>query len=179
MPVHPDMIEMLIRSPLLADVSAEIRSDLALRFETRPFTSGQTLIADGAGGRALLEILTGTADVFVRERDHRYRVATLEPGGLVGEGAFFSGTPRAADVIGSSEGIVAVLPWDAYMSLVQAGHPGAEAIERAVVAHLTRRVKETNARLSALLDAQRSGGLKNALSKFFGITTPAPVVNHD
>ena len=179
MPAHPDMIEMLLRSPLLANMDGDLRSDLALRFETRPFTSGQTLIADGAGGRALLEILTGTADVFVREGDHRSRVATLEPGSLVGEGAFFSGAPRSADVVGSSEGIVAVLPWNAYKSLVQAGHPGAEAIEHAVVTHLTKRVKETNARLSALLDAQRSGGLKTAMNKFFGIATAAPVVNHD
>ncbi len=179
MPALPDMVEMLLRSPLLADVDPAIRTDLALRFETRPFTAGQTLIADGAGGRALLEILTGTAEVFVREGDHRYRVATLEPGSLVGEGAFFSGLPRAADIVGSSEGIVAVLPWNAYLNLAQSGHPGAEAIERAVVTHLTRRVKETNVRLSVLLDAQRSGGLKNALSKFFGIPTTAPVINHD
>ena len=73
MPSHPDMIEALLRSQLLADMSTEQRRDLSLRFEVRPFSSGQTLIAHGSGGRALLEILAGTADVFVKEEEHRYR----------------------------------------------------------------------------------------------------------
>lgn len=178
MPSNPDLIEMLSRSPLLADMDPEIRTDLALKFETRPFTSGQTLIADGSGGRALLEVLTGTADVFVRDEDHRYRVATLEPGDLAGEHAFFSGATRAADVVGTSEGIVAVLHWDAYRSLAQSGHPGAAMLELAVLASLRHRALETNARLGALVDAAQTDGFRTAFARLFGRALSAPVVNH-
>jgi CRP-like cAMP-binding protein len=178
MPANPDLIEMLSRSPLLADMEPEIRTDLALKFETRPFTAGQTLIADGSEGRALLEVLTGTAEVFVRDGDHRYRVATLEPGDLAGEHAFFSGDARAADVVGSSEGIVAVLHWDAYRSLAQSGHPGAALLELAVLASLRERTIKTNARLGALVDAGRNDGLRAAFGRLFGRAVSAPVVDH-
>jgi len=170
MPANPDMIEMLLRSPLLAEMDEDMRQDLALRFETRPFTAGQTLIASGAEGRALLEILAGTADVFVRDGDHRYRVAQMEPGGIAGEGAFFEGTPRTADVIGSSEGIVAVMPWSAYVTLANEQNPAAEALERAVLGHLTRRLTETNARLSALIDARATDGFKSTFQRWFGFS---------
>ena len=178
MPSHPDMIEALLRSQLMADMSDEQRRALSLRFEVRPFSQGQTLIADGAGGRALLEILAGTADVFVKEDDHRYRVAQLEPGGIAGEAAFFSGESRAADVVGSSEGIVAVLPWPAYVALSQQDSSAAEALERAVLTHLCGRVLETNARLDALLAARESGGLKGVIQSLLGARDTVPVVDH-
>ena len=168
MTAHPDMIEMLLRSTLLAHMEEDMRQDLALRFETRPFTAGQTLIAAGAEGRALIEILAGTADVFVRDGDHRYKVAQLEAGAIAGEGAFFDGTPRTADIIGSSEGIVAVMPWSAYISLVHDRKLAADALEQAVIGHLTRRLNETNARLSALIDARQTDGFKSTFQRLFG-----------
>ena len=170
MPAQPDMIEMLMRSPLLAHMDEDVRQDLALRFETRPFTAGQTLIASGADGRALLEILAGTADVYLREGDHRYKVAELEPGGIAGEGAFFAGTTRTADIVGNSEGIVAVMPWSAYCTLVQDRKPAADALEQAVLGHLTTRLKQTNARLSALIDARQTDGFKSTFQRWFGFS---------
>ena len=178
MPTQPDIVEAMLRSALLADMDPTTARDLALRFEVRPFSKGQTLIAAGAGGRALLEVLAGTADVFVRDGVHRYRVAQIEAGGITGEGAFFSGDSRAADVIGSSEGLVAVLPISAYLTLVRGDNPAAEALERAVLSHLGRRVSETDARLTALLSSRERGGLKGALGAIFGFTETAPVVDH-
>lgn len=178
MPVQPDIVEALLRSQLMAEMRPEERRALAPRFEVRPFTAGTTLIAAGAGGRALLEILAGTADVFVREGEHRYRVAQLEPGGLAGEGAFFSGASRGADVVGSSEGIVAVLPYAAYLTLAREDNPAAEVLERAILANLGRRVLETNARLNALLSARNRGGLKGTLNTILGIPESAPVIDH-
>jgi len=178
MPSHPDMIEALLRSQLMADMSPEQRRDLSPRFEVRPFTMGQTLIADGAGGRALLEILAGTAEVYVKEDDHRYRVAQLGPGGIAGEAAFFSGESRSADVVGSSEGIVAVLPWPAYVTLSQQDSSAAEALERTVLSHLCGRVLETNARLQALLAARKTSGIKGVVQSLLGLRDSAPVVDH-
>jgi CRP-like cAMP-binding protein len=178
MPVQPDIIETLTRSELLADMTVEQRRDLALRFEVRPFSSGQTLIAAGGEGRSLMELLAGTANVFVREDGHRYKIAHLEPGNIAGEGAFFSGDSRGADVVGASEGMVAVLPYAAYKTLAAENKPAAMALERAVLVHLERRVLETNARLSALLASRERGKLTAAFNAIFGIAETAPVLDH-
>tara|TARA_B100000575_G_scaffold261974_1_gene236087 strand:+ start:205 stop:615 length:411 start_codon:yes stop_codon:yes gene_type:complete len=136
-------------------------------------------MSDGAEGRELMEILTGTADVFVRDEHHRYRVATLEPGDLAGEHGFFTGDTRGADIVGSSEGIVAVLPWEAYRSLTQDGHTGAAMLELAVLTSLRERTVKTNARLGALVDAGQPEGIRAAFDRLFGRVLPAPVVSHD
>ena len=77
MPTQPHIVEALLRSQLMAHMTDEERRDLALRFEVRPFSAGQTLIAEGSEGRKLLEILAGTAEVRVRDGEHGYRVARL------------------------------------------------------------------------------------------------------
>jgi len=168
---------MLLRSPLLAEMEDTARQALALRFEARPFTSRQVLVASGSEGRELLEILAGTADVHAVEGAHRYRVAVLEPGSIVGELAFFDAdAPRSAEITGTSEGIVAALPHTAYQALVAESHPAAAALERAVMGHTARRLGRTNQRLGHLLDAQRTGSLVDALGRVFGRPTPAPGV---
>lgn len=177
MATQPDLVEMLLRSALLAEMDTDQRSALALRFEARPFTAGQVLIGAGSSGGELLEILAGTADVFVRDGEQRYRVAVLEPGSLAGELSFFdTHTPRSADVVGSSEGIVAALPRNAYLALVAEQHPSAAALERTVMKQTAQRLQRTNIRLGRLLDAHRTGGLLGALGRLFGKATPTPGV---
>ena len=80
--------------------------------------------------------------------------------------------------MGTSEGIVAVLPWTAYQALALEGHLGALAIERAVMTQLGHRLKETNVRLTALLDNQKTGTFENTFKRLFNIPTAAPGV-HD
>ena len=178
MPTQPHMVEALLRSQLMAHMTDDERRDLALRFEVRPFSAGQTLIADGSEGRKLLEILAATAEVRVRDGEHGYRVAQLGPGSISGEAAFYAGTARGADVIGTSEGIVAVLSRTAYLSLIQQNRAAAEALDKTVLEHLSQRVIETNARLGALLTAKQDGGLKGALQTMLGIKDSVPVVDH-
>jgi CRP-like cAMP-binding protein len=173
MPSNPDLAQMLLRSKLLGEMDHAHRAALALRFEPRPFSTGQVLIAAGAAGGELLEVLAGTADVFVRDGDSRFRVAELTPGSLAGERSFFDPhTPRNADVIGSSEGIVAALPRNAYLALVADEHPAAAALERVVMNMVAARLNRTDARIGRLLEAHRTGGLLDALGRIFGRPTP-------
>ncbi len=179
MATQPDLIEMLLRSTLLAQMDPEQRDALALRFEARPFTAGQVLISAGSSGGELLEILAGTADVYVRESDKRYRIAVLEPGSLAGELSFFDDhATRSADVVGSSEGIVAALPRNAYLALVEEGHSAAAALEKTVMRQAAQRLQRTNVRLGKLLEAHRSGGLLAALGRLFGKATRTPGVGN-
>lgn len=177
MPTQPHMVEALLRSQLMAHMTDAQRRDLALRFEVRPFSSGQVLIADGSDGRGLLEVLAGTAEVRVRDGDHSYRVATLEPGSIAGEAAFYSGSSRGADVVGTSEGIVAVLPRTAYLSLLAQGSSAVDALDRTVMDHLAARVTQTNARLEAMLSARGNSSLLGALQSIIG--SPSPSVVND
>jgi CRP-like cAMP-binding protein len=170
-----DFRELLLRSPLLSEMDEASQHALALRFEVRPFSAGQMLMAAGSEGRELLEVLAGTADVRAVEGEHRFRVAVLEPGSLIGELAFFDAdAPRSAEIIGTSEGILAALPHTAYQSLAAERHPAAAALEQAIMAHTARRLRRTNQRLSMLLDAHRTGSLVDALGRIFGRATPAP-----
>jgi CRP-like cAMP-binding protein len=172
-----DFREILLRSPLLSEMDEPCRQALALRFEARPFSKGQMLMAIGSEGRELLEVLAGTADVHAVEGQHRFRVAILEPGSLVGELAFFDPhAPRSAEVVGTSEGIIAALPHTAYQALAADRHPAAAALEQAIMAHTARRLRRTNQRLGRLLDAHRTGTLVDALGRIFGRATPAPGV---
>jgi CRP-like cAMP-binding protein len=175
---NPDLAQMLLRSKLLGQMDQTHRAALALRFEPRPFSAGQVLISSGAAGSELLEVLAGTAEVFVRDGDTRFRVTELIPGSLAGELSFFDPhTPRSADVIGSSEGIVAALPRDAYLSLVADQHPAAAALERVVMNIVAARLKRTDTRIGGLLEAHRAGGLIDALGRIFGRPTPTAGVN--
>ena len=177
MTTSPDFLELLIRSPLLSEMDDACRQALALRFEVRPFSKDQVLMAAGSSGRELVEVLAGTADVHAVEGEHRFRVAVLEPGSLVGELAFFDAdAPRSAEVTGTSEGILAALPHTAYQALAAERHPAAAALEKAIMAHTARRLRRTNQRLSMLLDAHRTGTLVDALGRIFGRPTPAPGV---
>ena len=122
MPTQPHMVEALLRSQLMAHMTDDERRDLALRFEVRPFSAGQTLIADGSEGRKLLEILAGTAEVRVRDGEHGYRVAQLGPGSISGEAAFYAGTARGAERAGTSsilDGLAAKSLWEGLIDVAE------------------------------------------------------------
>jgi len=62
---------------------------------TRP---GQVLIQQNAADRTVYFIEEGTLTVHFEDKTGRIRLAKVEPGSAVGEGAFFSRQPRNATV---------------------------------------------------------------------------------
>src|SRR3954466_10750892 len=66
----------------------------------QPFavTAGQVLISQGAEDRTLYLVETGSLTVHYEDSKHRVRLAVINPGSAVGEGAFFSRNPRSATV---------------------------------------------------------------------------------
>lgn len=59
---------------------------------------GQRLIEQGAVDRTLYLVESGTLSVHFEDDKGRVRLAMVEPGSAVGEGAFFSRLPRNATV---------------------------------------------------------------------------------
>ncbi|VWX59410.1 Cyclic nucleotide-binding domain-containing protein [Burkholderiales bacterium 8X] len=67
----------------------------------QPFdlAAGQVLIDQGANDRTLFFIESGALSVHVVGESGQMRLAILNPGSVVGEGAFFSRLPRSANVV--------------------------------------------------------------------------------
>ena len=67
----------------------------------QPFTlaAGQVLIDQGSSDRTLYFIESGSLSVHVEDEDGNMKLALINPGSVVGEGAFFSRLPRSASVI--------------------------------------------------------------------------------
>lgn len=72
----------------------------------QPFavTAGQVLIEQSANDRTLYIVESGTLTVHYEDSKGRLRLAVINPGSAVGEGAFFSRQPRSATVQASAPG---------------------------------------------------------------------------
>jgi CRP/FNR family transcriptional regulator, cyclic AMP receptor protein len=68
------------------------------------------LIREGDNDRVLYILAEGELKVQARGHD----IARLRPGTVVGEGTFFSGQPRSATIIASSNGIAWSLRWEKF-----------------------------------------------------------------
>ena len=70
----------------------------------QPFAvrQGQVLIEQNANDRTVYLVESGTLTVHYEDEKGRLRLATVEPGSAVGEGAFFTRLPRVATVQAAS-----------------------------------------------------------------------------
>ena len=91
MPTQPHMVEALLRSQLMAHMTDDERRDLALRFEVRPFSAGQTLIAEGAEGRKLRRSSPEPPRCGSVTETTATASPSLAPEVISGEAAFYAG----------------------------------------------------------------------------------------
>lgn len=161
---------LLLRTPLLAGMDLASRDRLVPHFVPHPFSRGEPILRAGSPGRHLAIVLDGTAAIHARKDDQAYKVDVVGAGGVFGEIAFFDAeTPRTADVIGETDGLVALLPWSAYEALARAGDPAGEVLEKAILDLLSRRIQRINDTLGELLEATRDGSWVAALRQFLGV----------
>jgi CRP/FNR family transcriptional regulator, cyclic AMP receptor protein len=154
--------------PFFRSVDRETQSLLLPSFHWRPFDKGDVLIKEGRNDRDLYLILKGTLEVYARNGDRRFRVASMGPGSMVGEMAFFDAeVARAADVIATSDGELASFERQSYVELCANADPAAAALEKAVLGALADRMTSTNNTLADLLDKHKAGSLLAALARLF------------
>jgi CRP/FNR family transcriptional regulator len=160
----------LAAAPLLSTLSPDARASAIQRFVARPFVKGQSLLRAGDQGRALGLLLTGSALIQARRDDRAFTVEVLEPGQLFGELAFFDpASARTADVIGSADGVAAMLSYTAYEAMLAEGDPAVEQIEKAVLELVGNRIQATSARMAELLQANQRGDLFSTIRRLFGL----------
>lgn len=165
---EPSPSDRLASTPLLAALDAESRDALLPLFAPQPFTAGERLVTAGSADRVLMVVLEGKVHVFTREGDQRYRLATLGPGDVIGEVAFFDPQAyRTADVVAATDGMVATLSPDAYVDLRRRAHPAASSLETQVVRLLVDRLQSADILLATLLDDNRSGRLALSIADLF------------
>jgi len=99
-----------------AEDLAMIRQELA----PRVYEPGQTMISAGEPATEMMVILSGNAEVQIRdEAQNRKRVDVLTSGMTVGEMAFLDGSPRSADVIAQDQVRCLVVPRQWFVDLTE------------------------------------------------------------
>lgn len=88
---------------------------LSMRF----LKAGDPLMVEGDTERELFILAEGELDVTIMGS----HIGTIHPGNVVGEGTFFSGSPRSATVTATRPGVAWGLNWDKFDAMTHK-HPG-------------------------------------------------------
>lgn len=70
----------------------------AAYLQPQALAPGQILMAQGTSDRTVYFVESGSLEVHCKDQGKRLHVAMIEPGSVVGEGAFFTFQPRSATV---------------------------------------------------------------------------------
>ena len=99
----------------LADWGEDDWARLFVYTEQRRFRAGERLINAGEVERSLLIVGAGELDVLLPNGEGMERRAgSVQPGDVIGEVAFFDGSPRSASVRAVADGEARVLSRDAF-----------------------------------------------------------------
>jgi CRP/FNR family cyclic AMP-dependent transcriptional regulator len=102
----------------LADCDSEDWDRIVRRSEWRRFTAGETIGLEGDDDRALLVIVSGSAEILsTGEGGHARRVNVVHGPTLLGEVGFFDGRPRSGTIRALDDGELLRLPFAAFEAL--------------------------------------------------------------
>jgi CRP-like cAMP-binding protein len=107
--------DLLRRVPLFAELDDKHLTRLADEFSKRVFASGDTIAAEGEGGRTFFVIEDGEAAVSVGDRE----VGTLGPGDSFGEIALIDREPRSASIKAKTDMTAYMLPIWSFRPIVE------------------------------------------------------------
>jgi small-conductance mechanosensitive channel/CRP-like cAMP-binding protein len=125
---------LLARVDLFANLSPELRRQVAVSAPMAVFGSGETIVRQGEPGQSMFVVVSGSVRVVLEPS--RDEVARIQPGGYFGEMSLLTGDPRSATVVASGD-VVAVEIDAELFRRIGAAHP--EAIEQIAIAAMTRR----------------------------------------
>jgi CRP/FNR family transcriptional regulator len=138
-------IDLLSRVPLFSELSGEELERISRVAVPRSFPAGVRVFHEGDHSDACYLVRSGDLRVTREHSDGRaIALATLSSGDIFGELAMFDGEARSASVETLSDSELLALPASDFRSLL-ADHP---EIAVKLIAALTRRIRETNERVS-------------------------------
>lgn len=139
-------VQQLVEAIAALDASDSLQCKLSLEDwkKLAPYLSlrflkpGDVLMHEGDMDRELFILAEGELQVVLRGSV----IATLVPGTVVGEGAFFSGHTRSASVQASQPGVAWALNWERYDAMCQRQPRLALDLTRGLASVLAVRMRE-------------------------------------
>jgi CRP/FNR family cyclic AMP-dependent transcriptional regulator len=105
---------------LLQGLDPEARAALEGRCAWRRYRPGERVFERGSAGREVFFVIHGALNVVsVSPLGREITFAAAQSGGMVGEMAAIDGQPRSASVVAVEESLVAVLPSEAFIALLE------------------------------------------------------------
>ena len=104
-----ERLEVLAGVPLFAGLSIADLESIADVTSLRALGAEDRVFAQGDPGDEMLIVVEGGVDVIRRGPEGSRYMASLGPGGVVGELSIFRGLPRSADVVAGPEGVTGLV----------------------------------------------------------------------
>jgi small-conductance mechanosensitive channel/CRP-like cAMP-binding protein len=160
---HPDrdeIVDRLNRVDILGPLSIEARNAIAAVARVHVYSSGETIIRQGAAGDSMFIVHQGS--VSVRAGDNE--VARLKAGDFFGEMALLTGETRAADIVAVADVVAIEIAKDALQPVLM-NHPDLASAITAKV--MERRGSLDSARTASAEDVQQS--VLSRIRAYFGL----------
>jgi len=133
--------ELLVRSPLFAQLSPAELEKLAALFRRRRYRAGEPVFREGDPGTALYVVETGEVKILLGGLEGKeVALALLGPGGFFGELALLDGEPRSADAVVTVPTELLVLPREDFLRFL----PEVPAVAVTMLSVLSRRLRRTD-----------------------------------
>ncbi len=133
--------------PLFKLLDEQERTGLASVLDLRPVTKGEILFHTGEPGDRMFVVRSGSVELFTQDKmGQKIVLETPGPGDQFGELALFDGGARTASAAVLEDGEVLTLDREDLLGFVRR-HPEAGLDMLAI---MTRRIRETNARLASM-----------------------------
>jgi CRP-like cAMP-binding protein len=110
--------EVFRKIPLFADADRAHLQVIAFAAERADFSKGQAIISQGVQGAAAYLILSGRAEIFVRENGETRRIGAADAGAFLGELAMIANIPYSVTVIAAEPVNTARIPRSLFMRVV-------------------------------------------------------------
>lgn len=149
---HAELAKLLRRLPIFSALEAEEAVLVASRCTGLKYQPGMRIFSEGEFADSVMIVVSGAVQVGVCVADGPDLViATVSPGGILGEMALIDPAPRAATATAITETVVLVIDAHAFSDLLAAGHPAASGVLRTISLQVCSRMRAVEAKLDGLL----------------------------
>lgn len=134
--------ELLVRSPLFAELSPAQAEKLAALLRRRRYRAGEPVFREGDPGTALYVVETGEVKIVLGGGSEGKEVvlSLLGPGEFFGELALLDGEPRSADAVTTHPAELLVLPREDFLRFLRE----VPAVAVNMLSALSRRFRRTD-----------------------------------
>lgn len=151
-PVSPPELETLRRCPVFSALTDRELATLAGLLERRVFPAGTQVLTAGQPGDSCYVVDGGLVRVLRGGAPDGPPLAELGPGAFLGEGCLLSDDPHTATVRAATDVVAYRLARSDFDQLLEEDDLAAYRMLLAMAGQLHRRLSETTALVSALLD---------------------------